>query len=170
MKTLRVTLFAAALAVFFTGCVGPDGAQGPQGPQGPQGVNGNYSTGVSSPSDWSASGTFLIAGYTVPIIDQYADANGVIMVYFQTSSMGSTQWAPLPDTYPISSTVQQTFTFNYDINTVTLQMQNSDNSIPTVPAAFNFKVVVIPTSVIKRHPGLNVKDYNMVSQLLNMKA
>ncbi|HXP51811.1 MAG TPA: hypothetical protein VN922_17780 [Bacteroidia bacterium] len=167
MKTLRITLFTAALALFFTGCVGPEGQQGPPGPQG---INGSYVVGTSSPADWQPSGSFLIASYTTSAISSNAVANGVIMVYFQTSSMGSTQWAPLPDTYPLSSTVEQTFTFNYDVNTITLQMQNSDGSIPNAPAAFNFKVVVIPTAVLKQHPGLNVKDYSMVSQLLNIKA
>jgi hypothetical protein len=170
MKTLRITLFAALVAAFFTGCVGPEGPQGPagyNGANGAPGVNGSYSTGVSNPTDWSASSGFLIAGYNVSIIDSYADANGVVMVYFQTSGMGATQWAPLPDTYPVGA-AEQTFTFNYDVGLVTLQLQNSDGSTPTAPPAFNFKVVVIPTAILKQHPGFNVKDYSMVKQLLRI--
>jgi hypothetical protein len=173
MKTLRLTLAGVALAAMFTGCVGPAGPEGPQGndgAQGPAGVNGSYATSTSNPSDWTVSGAFLIAGYNVSIVDANADANGVIMVYFQTSSMSATQWAPLPDTYPISGTVEQTFTFNYDVGIVTLQLQNSDGSTPSAPAAFNFKVVVIPTSVLKQHPGLNTKDYEEVRQVMNLKS
>ena len=81
--------------------------------------------------------------------------------------MGSTQWAPLPDTYPVGST-EQSFTFNYDIGVVTLQIQNADGTIPTAPPTFNFKVVVIPTAILKQHPGFNVKDYSMVKQLLRI--
>jgi hypothetical protein len=169
MKTLKISLFVVSIAVIFAGCVGPEG---PQGPQGPSGVTGTYGTDISNPADWQASisapDTFLVAGYNVTFIDQYADANGVIMVYYQTSSMSSTQWSPLPDTYPISPTVQQTFTFTYDIGNVTLQLENSNGSKPATPPAFNFKVVVIPTAVIKQHPGLNIKDYQMVSQVLRL--
>jgi hypothetical protein len=144
------------------------GPAGYNGANGAPGVNGSYQTGVSVPGNWTVSGSFIIAGYNATIIDAAADANGVVMVYFQTSSMGSTQWAPLPDTYPVGS-AEQTFTFNYDIGVVTLQIQNSDGTIPTAPPTFNFKVVVIPTAILKQHPGFNVKDYNMVKQLMKIK-
>ncbi len=176
MKTLRITLFAALVAAFFTGCVGPEGPTGPQGPagydglngtNGAPGVNGSYQTGISNPADWSVSGSFLIAGYNVAVVTANADANGVVMVYFQTSGMGATQWAPLPDTYPVGA-AEQTFTFNYDVGVVTLQLQNSDGTTPAAPPTFNFKVVVIPTAILKQHPGFNVKDYSMVKQLLRI--
>lgn len=173
MKTLKFTLAAVLIAAMFTACtkegpVGPAGPAGATGPQGPSGVTGTYATFPSNPSDWSPSGSFLIAGYNATIIDQYVDANGVVMAYFQTSAMGTNQWAPLPDTYPISNTVEQTLTYNYDINTFTLQMQNSDGTVPAAPAAFTVKVVVIPTAVIKQHPNTNWKDYNVVKQIMNL--
>jgi len=61
-------------------------------------------------------------------------------------------------------------TYNYDIGTLVLQMQNANGAVPVAPAAFNFKVVVIPTAVIKQHPGLNTKDYHEVMQVLNQRS
>jgi len=173
MKTLRITLFAAAIAVasLFTGCGGATGPAGPQGDQGPSGVTGQNAIFTSSPADWqpstSGSGTnFLLASYTVNIITQDAINTGVVMVYYQASTG---VWAPLPYTYPIStsSTVEQTLTFNYSIGQLTLQMQNSDNSVPAGPnASYNYNVVVIPTSLLKQHPGTDLKDYSAVKQLM----
>ncbi|MGP8216742.1 MAG: hypothetical protein ACLQQ4_14350 [Bacteroidia bacterium] len=184
MKTLRITLFTAIVAAFFAGCAGPEGPEGPQGLQGQQGpagtsaVTGANESSTCVPGDWSAdtvsSTVYLVAGFNVPIITySVVDSGaGVVMVYFQSSS-GS--WAPLPFSGPVRSTssVVQTTTFSYDYNTVSnvgqllLQIQNSNNTLPAAPATFNFNVVVIPTSVIKKHPGFNFNDYNMVKQLLS---
>lgn len=172
MKTLKFTLAAVLVAAMFTACVGPKGdpgVPGATGPQGPSGVTGSYATFTSNTSDWSPSGGYLIAGYNAPLIDQYVVANGVVMAYFQTSGMTSTQWAPLPDTYPIGGGVEQTFTFNYTVSTFTMQLQNSDGTVPAAPAAFNVKVVVIPTAVIKQHPNANWKDYNVVKQIMHLE-
>ncbi len=174
MKTLRITLFAALVAAFFTGCVGPEGPAGTNGTNGydgAPGVTGTNAVFASNPSDWSpavASGyNFLIAGYNVSIITQDAINTGVVMVYFES---GSGTWSPLPYTYPLSASNEQTLSFNYSLGLLTLQMQNSDNTVPVAPSsATNYNVVVIPTSVIKQHPGFNFKDYAMVKQLMNIK-
>lgn len=173
MKTLRVTLFAAAIAAttLFAGCggaTGPQGATGPEGPQGPSGVTGVNASFTSNNGDWtatSASGyNYLLAGYTVNILTQDAINTGVVAVYFEATTG---VWSPLPYTYPIGSGVEQTLTYNYAVNTLNLQMQNSDNSVPVAPSNPTiYNVVVIPTSVMKRHPGLNIKDYNAVTQVL----
>lgn len=176
MKTLRITLFGAAiaLAASFSSCGGAQGPIGETGPQGPSGVTGYSAAFISNSTDWAppavppASGAnFLLAGYNVNILSQDAINTGVVMVYFEA---GTGVWAPLPYTYPIStsSTVVQTLTFNYQVGLLTLQMQNSDNSPPSAPLAptTNYNVVVIPTSVLKQHPGTNLKDYNAVSQLM----
>jgi hypothetical protein len=175
MKTLRITLAAAVIAALFTGCGGAAGPEGPAGPTGAQGyqgvsgVTGTYAVGASNPADWQVSGSFIYASYSVSIITANADANGVIAVYFQTAAQTATDWAPLPDTYPSGGT-ETTLTYNYDIGTLVLQMQNANGVIPATPAAFNFKVVVIPTAVIKQHPGLNTKDYREVMQMLNLRS
>jgi len=169
MKTLRITLLttvAALFATLFTGCggaAGPAGAAGPTGPQGPYGLAGSAYAGTSNPGDWTASSSFMIATYPIPAIDANAVANAVVVVYFE-STAGN--WAPLAYTYPLGGGVEQTLSFNYIVGYVTLQLQNSDGSLPAAPVAFNFKVVVIPTAVIKQHPGLNTKDYYEVMQVM----
>ena len=171
MKTLRITLFAAAIAMatMFAGCGGAQGPQGDQGPQGPSGVTGTNAAFISNPSDWTGVTTgsgfnYLLASYNVNIITQDAINTGVIMVYFEASTG---VWAPLSYTYPISGSVEQTLTFNYQVGQLTLQIQNSDNSMPSAPAAaYNYNIVVIPTSLIKQHPGINLNDYNTVKQLM----
>ncbi len=169
MKTLRISLAAALFAALFTGCGGAQGPAGPQGDQGPSGVTGNYTVGTTNINNWLTSGSFIYESFNVSIIDNYVDANGIVAVYFQTAAQTATDWAPLPDTYPSGST-ETTLTYNYDIGTLTLQMQNADGSTPAAPANFNFKVVVIPTAVIKQHPGLNTKDYHEVMQVLNLRS
>ena len=171
MKTLRITLFAAAIAMatMFAGCGGAQGPQGEQGPQGPSGVTGTNAVFPSNPADWqdivTGSGfNYALATYSVPILTQDAINTGVVMVYFQASTG---VWAPLSYTYPIATNVEQTLTFNYQVGQLTLQIQNSDNSVPAAPATtYDYNVVVIPTSVIKQHPGVNLKDYNTVKQLM----
>jgi hypothetical protein len=171
MKTLRITLFAAAIAMttMFAGCGGAQGPQGDQGPQGPSGVTGTNAAFISNTSDWAGTTTgsgfnYMLASYTMPIITQDAINTGVVMVYFEATTG---VWAPLAYTYPISGSVEQTLTFNYAVGILTLQIQNSDNSMPLAPAsAYNYNCVVIPTSLIKQHPGINLKDYNTVKQLM----
>ena len=177
MKTLRITLFTAVVALaatLFTGCGGADGPAGATGPTGPYGQPGDYFTFTSNTADWSPSVgsdgfNYEIAGYQNGNIgtDLTASsiATGVVAVYFQTSSPNG-PWVPLPATYPIGVGVEQTLTFNYNVNSLVLQIQNSDNSAPASPNPFNVNVVVIPTAVIKQHPGLNTKDYYEVMQVL----
>ena len=178
MKTLRITLLMAVAALFatlFTGCggpAGPAGATGPTGPVGPYGQPGSYFSFTVNTSDWGASSAggynFNIAAYQNGSIgtDLTASsiASSVVAVYFQTQTNGP--WVPLSDTYPIAIGVEQTMTYNYNVNSLILQIQNSDNSVPAAPAAFNINVVVIPTAVIKQHPGLNTGDYYAVMQVL----
>ena len=184
MKTLRITLFTAVVALaaaVFTGCggatgpagpAGTDGIDGATGPQGPSGVTGTAFSFTVNNADWvasSASGyNFDIASYQNGSIGTYLTSNniatGVVAVYFQTVSGGS--WVPLSDTYPIATGVEQTMTYNYNVNSLTLQVQNSDNSVPVAPPSFTINVVIIPTSLMKRHPGLNTKDYYEVMQVI----
>jgi len=176
MKTLRITLLMAAVALsttLFSGCGGATGPAGATGPTGPYGQPGDYFSFTVNQTDWSQSTTgtgynFQIAAYSGGSVanDLTASsiASGVVAVYFQTVASGP--WVPLSDTYPIAVGVEQTMTYNYNVNSLILQIQNSDNSIPAAPTAFNINVVIIPTAIIKQHPGLNTGDYTEVMQVL----
>jgi len=180
MKTLRLLLGMALIAVTFSleqcakGDPGAPGATGATGPQGPSGVTGTSASFTSNVADWglTAAGgyNFGLAAYTASLIDANAVANGVVAVYIQAGS----SWVPLPFSYPYSSSVNatQTMTYTYNSNAtgnLVLQTQNSDNTTTNlIPlAAFNVKVVVIPTAIMKQHPGLNTRDYASVMQVLN---
>jgi hypothetical protein len=184
MKTLRFLLGMAMVAITFSleqcakGDPGAPGSQGPTGLTGAPGVNGSVLLFTSNVADWMptpVSGyNFDIAAYTDTAINANAAANGVVAVYIQSGS----SWVPLPYTYPyqVGGPATQTMTYNYSAYTsgpnLALQTQNSDNTTTNLQplAAFNVKVVVIPTAIMKQHPGLNPRDYASVMQALNRNA
>ena len=74
----------------------------------------------------------------------------------------------IPVTANISATVQEHDYFLYSTNTISVFIENSDNSDPN-PGAATYKLVCIPPAIIKSNPKLDLKNYNEVKQVLNLK-
>jgi hypothetical protein len=175
MKTLKLSIFAAIVAVALSGCAGKDGADGAPGAQGPAG-NANVSSIVFTvkSTDWATAGASIIASYNVSIIDPNTVNNGAVEAYYFDAT--TSQWAALPWTYnTVTANVTQTMEYSYWYdNTVPsgvlqLQLSNSDGTIPAAPSNFSIKVVAIPVPVMKAHPNTNWKNYSEVKQVLNLR-
>ena len=170
MKVLRTALLTIITASVFTACEQIPGPQGPVGLQGNPGVTGTSAFYNVPYYSWVPDSTIMLKSRndTALIVTQNAINNGVIQVYIETDS---NTFMPLPYTYPINDTVTQTLTYSYTLDNITLEMQNSKGlpKLPVFGQNYTYKAVVIPTALLKQHPGFNIKDYNMVKQLLDLK-
>lgn len=169
MKTLKLSLFAAIIAVALSGCAGKDGAPGATGPQGATGnANVLSSTFTVIPSNWVASGANLVAAFTASIIDVNVYNYGAVEAYYLDAA--TNEWVALPWTYTIAANVTQTMGYSYDgTSGFYLQMSNSDGTLPAAPASFSVKIVAIPPAIMKSHPNTNWKSYPEVKQVLNLR-
>jgi hypothetical protein len=169
MKTLKLSIFAAILAIGLYGCVGKDGAPGAQGPQGPQGnalvLSDTFSVHTGN---WVVASTSLVASFTATAINTAVYNGGAVEAYY--GSYTSLSWTALPWTYPLGGGVMQSLTYSYD-NTqgFFLQLDNSNGTTPTAPGSFVCKLVVIPPAIMKAHPNTNWKNYSEVKQILNLR-
>jgi len=167
MKTLKsiVLMAAFAFAVTLVGCTGKDGAPGATGPAGTSGANGTNGVAninsqtfmnqglsyVSANSDYEL--TMNDAAITQTVVD-----NGEVVVYTQPSSNPS-GWTVLPATLGGTS-----INITFAVGGVIVQSANATSG------NLNFRVVVIPPSIIKNYPNTNWKDYSQVKAIMDAQG
>lgn len=147
--------------VTLNGCA-KDGATGPAGAPGTNGnanVLGSNSVSVA-PSDWTLSGGYYSASFTLPAITQGIVDKGVVMVY---EKLGTSSWQCMPYTLGLN---ERDFTFT--VGSFKIWSQNTDNSTPTNPGAQAYRAVVISASNLVAHPNVNYKNYQEVKTTFNL--
>lgn len=174
-KTIKTTSMAFAalaltLGLTFTSC--KKGDTGPKGDTGASGATGNANvtsiTLNANSNSWSWDGTnnWRYAIWTgVNQLTSSVVNSGAVMLY---QNSGNGYFAALPITANISATVQEHDFFIYSTNTISVFIENSDKSDPN-PGSLSYKLVCIPPAIIKSNPKLNLKNYNEVKQVLNLK-
>ncbi len=144
--------------LIFSGCA-KDGETGPQGPAGATG-NANVIATSTLTASWVLSGTYYVAGMTVPAITQDIVDKGSVQVFTQYGD----EWWALPDLNGVNSTQ-----FGFGLGNVSLLNSNSDGSTPSFPSVSIFRVVVISSSNRMANPNVNWKNYKEIEQAFNLK-
>jgi hypothetical protein len=145
-----------------TGEMGPAGPKGDTGAQGPSGNANVIGTNQVTISNWAWDGTaFYVANISAAGITQDIVDKGMVQV-FREYSAGN--WTPLPDINGQNST-----TFIFRLGNITLYNGNADFSVPINPGNINFRVVIISSLRISRHPEVNWKDYSQAMNALRLE-
>jgi hypothetical protein len=176
MKTLRFMSFAAGLALLFTACTGP---AGPEGEPGEDGANGNanvvasFYTPYAFPTPWNANGT---TNYYATLSDanltSSIQANGATEVFLTIDANGTT-WTALPFTYYGGVNPNYIWAYSTNVGQITITWTSEGGSLGSDPntiyggVSCGFKVIDIASSVMKRHPNTNWKNYYEVMSVVN---
>ncbi|HXP49397.1 MAG TPA: hypothetical protein VN922_05560, partial [Bacteroidia bacterium] len=168
MKTTKLLIAASiAVATMFSSCSGPAGAAGPAGATGATGPAGNPNIAVglgSIPSaSWIQSSNVYYYQFNDAAITDY-NTNTVI-VYVQGTTSATADYFGLPVTNFLVNNDAMSYSYNNGI--ITFYYVNTATTTTPPSVALNVKVVVIPQSVIKQHPGLNTSDYHAVMAIVN---
>jgi len=158
---------AIAVATMFSSCSGPAGADGPTGPQGPAG-NPNIAVGLGSIpfSGWVNSTSSTNVWYYIFADNAITDFNtNTIVVYVQGTGGSASDYFGLPVTNFLVN--NDALSYSYNNGTITFYYTNTAGTTVPPSQALTVKVVVIPQSVIKQHPGLNTNDYHAVMAVMN---
>lgn len=153
---MKKILFIASLVLFFASCEGPQGPQGPRGPQGPQGENGIANKVILDYSiqshHWNRiednNGLFLYYQVLIdePELDQYVYDNAAIVAYleYQENDYMLQKMLPTVANHEDNSGDFwfQTVTFDYGINSIAFQVNNSDFR-EDAPGNMHFRVVFV---------------------------
>lgn len=166
-KTIIMGLMVVCLALS-NGCKKPEkGETGPAGPQGQTGANGadgpeattqNYTLTFTTAQNWQTYNGF--AGLF--------DANDIIVTYIFNATYGEDFYVQLPFTYgtvvayaEVGETTGYIFINTDKANGTTGSPWSSNTTL-------KFKSVLIKSKAMKKHPNLNLKDYNAVKQAFNL--
>lgn len=156
-----------SLAVL-TSCAkdGEDGAQGPQG-----NANVQSATYSVSPGDWGAFGTAGQVGYgfgvnlNAPIVSSSIASSGAVLVYLKS---GTDRWVAMPLTFPEGATWNKTWLYSIGPSSVQLEVYDDDlyTAAPTV--VHEFRIVAIANSGMMVNSGVDLTDYDAVSDFLGL--
>jgi hypothetical protein len=157
-KALRPITIILISAFLLPGCT----KQGSPGSQGPAGNNGNANvTSVTnlttSGINWQPAGSTYYCSFFVPQLTQAIADKGAVMVYEQTG----TGWNALPFT---SGITRHHFAFNYE--NIQITWENSDFSQVPNPGIQTYRAVLIPSSIVKQYPTLNLRKYEDLKRIL----
>lgn len=164
---------ALVAAAMFTSCsqegpAGPTGPTGYDGLTGPTGANGTpnitVGTGTLAAASWAASSSpnVYIQTFSDGAITDFT--SDVVMVYVQGTASSSSDFYALP----ITGFLNGGDAISYSYNNGLITFYYTYTSSPAVDMVV--KVAVIPPSVMKQHPGLNVNDYKAVMALVHPTA
>ncbi|HXB12325.1 MAG TPA: collagen-like protein [Bacteroidia bacterium] len=171
MKTLKVLAIVFGITFLYSSCA-KDGATGPAGPSGTNGTNGAAgATGPTGPSIVVVTDSFYLASASWLLYasnsysNSYSNANitspivnkGSVEAFVFDAISG--QWFSLDDVVAGGSG----YRYAYKAGTITLYADNFVSS----PKNESFKAVLIPGSVIRKHPNTNWKDYGQVMAILD---
>lgn len=151
-----ILIVAAAAALLFSGCA-KDGATGPQGPAGANGTNGAANISISfQVANFSLVSSVYEANLSVPAITSYV--NCAVMVYLSAAS--SIQFA-----LPVSNYYQPGDEFAFSFTNGAVTIYYFEGSVNHVEVSEAVEIIVIPQSIMKKHPGINWNDINQVKAL-----
>ena len=171
-NTIMTVIAGVALTLGLTlASCAKKGDTGPAGPAGTNGTNGNANVKSMSmtvvSSSWIYDATNKV--YRATIIDvnitQDIVNTGAVMVYIVS---GGTNLA-LPVTVYPSTAYSETFSFTFSLNTLVINVQDSDLTQPNNPGAYTFKIVKIAASGRMANPNVNYNDYNAVKKAFNLQ-
>ncbi|MGP8215270.1 MAG: hypothetical protein ACLQQ4_06885 [Bacteroidia bacterium] len=167
MKTLRISMLISGMALLFASC-SKDGATGPAGPTGTAGANGvaNISSTIYNvpTADWGASITGY--GYEDTIKDaaiKNADSDAVevfiepVTGYFLNLSSNNVYTNGDEMNFTVATGKVDLFYITSPAHSI-------------VPPTSNFKVVVIPPTVIRQYPNTNWKDYAAIMAIMDKQT
>lgn len=164
-KTLRITslLFITTTLLFFAGC--KKSSTGPAGKDG----SANVTATTYSAGSWAWSSPNYYVNLSVPELTSANINSAAVMVYFKTAN----NWIAVPYTQ-YNSPADYYMNFNTSVGNVQVTwFYDSSLSSGSDPNAYysttvQYKVVVIPPTVAKANPGLNLKDYAAVKTRFNL--
>lgn len=161
MKNILVLLTAITL---FSSC-GKDGATGPQGPQGIPGSS-NVSSFIYDVSSWVYNSTVPEFNTNLPVPEITSDVinGGTVQVFEGNASSGSSIWYSMPYSY---TGIEHSYSIS--LGNVEVEFTRSDGTVPTTPGAYQFKVVVIPPAIVKKHPNTNWNNYKELMNALGQE-
>ena len=168
MKTLRFMSFAAGLALLFVGCTGPAGPEGEPGADGNANVVGSsYAVPV-----WNVNATNYYINISDPNLTSAINNSGTTEV-FLTIDAGNT-FAALPFTYYGGLNPNYIWSYTTNVGLVNIYWTNEGSGVGSDPNTIygqicNFKVVDIASSVMKRHPNTDWKNYSQVISVMNQE-
>ncbi len=171
MKT-KIYSFAVIIAIAATTLIGCKGKDGEPGAQGPQGQTGN--TGQAGPEattfnfnlTFNAGDTYKsyggITGY---------DANDVVLVFALYETLGTENfWVQLPVVLDNFVNIIPEFSSQSGYLFInTLKADGTSGSPWTSSNTISFKAVLIKSRALLAHPGIQLKPYNEIKQILNLK-
>lgn len=162
MKSILTTCFLIC-AIFFQSCI----VEGEQGPQGPAGEDGNANVQSSSltTSNWTYLSPDWYINFTYSAITQDILDNGAVLVYVKSGS----NYFQLPYTFYPNSSYSRSYTFKHYLGGLTVVVTDSDWLQSPNPGLLTFKVVVIASSAIAKHPNVNLKNYDEVKKTFELK-
>ncbi|MDP2386162.1 MAG: hypothetical protein Q8M29_07310 [Bacteroidota bacterium] len=172
MKTIIQIVIMLTLVILTNGC-SKQGPIGPKGDEGKVGNNGNanVSSATFTMSSWFWSAPYYYADLSIPELTTTNANTAAVMVYFNTT--GGTTWVALPYTQ-YHSPYNYYMGFNTGVGNVEVTwFYDSSLSSGSDPNAFygttiKCKVVVIPPAIKKKHPDLDLTNYEAVKKCFNL--
>ena len=171
MKTKITTMLAALMlvAVLFTNCKkepGPKGDAGAVGATGPQGLPGPSAKTYTFNAFFDTS----IQYYTYNGLFGEYDSDDAVLVYVLNAYYSSTPYCVLLP-YVANGTVN-IYAEIGDLGTIYINTDKANGTAGspwTSSVSFKFKAVVIKSTMLKKHPEVNLKNYDEVAQTFNIK-
>jgi hypothetical protein len=163
-KTLG--MFALVCGFLFTNCA-KDGATGPAGPAGANGTNGNANVVSSSitSSNWSYTSPSWKISFTYASITQAIIDKGAVIVYIKVGSA----YNQLPLTFYPTSSYSRSYEVSTYLGGLDIFCTDSDLTQPSNPGSQNFKIVVIASSELVKHPNVNLDNYEDVKRTFGIQ-
>ena len=165
LTKIGLLLLISIATLSFDGCKKDKGVKGDKGDTGATG-NANiqsFSFTVYA-TDWIWTGSPQYKRYSVTtcsLITSTIMSSGALMLY---NTYGS-YLEPLPYSFPLSSTKTRSYTVEYALGEIYINVYNSDYSDP-MPSTETYRLVAIPPAIKKANPNVNWKDYNEVQKLI----
>jgi hypothetical protein len=169
MKCTKMMLCAAALSfLLLTGC-----EKGDNGTSGVKGLDGNANifnkTYPVSSSQWNYGGKYWYIDLPVDELTISTASTAGVMVYWG----GGNNWMALPYTH-VNTLGNYFMGFVTAVDIVEVRWTynlagKGDDPCTELGGNFDFKVVVIPPSVMMKNPNLNVRDYQEVKRVLKLE-
>lgn len=167
MKTSKIyaTIVLATLTILINSC-----KKNETGPAGKDG-SANVTATVFTASSWTYSSPYYYINLSVPELTSTNINSAAVMVYFNKNN-GS--WVAVPFTQYNSpsnyfmgfntSTGNVQVTWAYDSS-----LSSGSNPNAYYGATVSLKVVVIPPSMIKLYPNIDLRNYSEVRETFNLK-
>lgn len=168
MKTKnKFVLGLMILSIALLSSCAKDGDVGPAGKDG--NANVTSVTLTASSWNWSTADYWRYNNWTgVSILTSEVCNTGAVMLY-QTSGGVNIQ-LPITQTTSTGSTVEHDW-YTYAVGGVSIYVENADFSDPIsqLPIPTTYKLVCIPSKAMLAHPEVDLKNYEQVKAVFNLK-